>query len=539
MLINLWWKYRNFRRLVQILKVTLGMLWSLALETRLQRNFLSPNRKPLSQVAASPYRHVCHAMEKLGPTFIKLGQFLSARPDLIPKELALELAKLQDKVIPLSVEEVKSQFLKSFGRLPEELFYRFDYEPLAGASIAQVHKGVLKDGREVAVKIQRPALKKMAQEDLSILRNNKHRIARSFPGRLVNIEEVIDDLSRKIQRELDFANEASNMDVFRELLKNADGVIVPEVYWEYTTKEILVMDYIPDVKVEKLSQGARSRAARLLLQSLLIPIFQEGIFHGDPHPGNILFQQDGQIAWVDFGSVGRLDEVFRRRMMALLVAVAQRDAAKVAELTLEWGQVVGPYNPAHLYEDTAVLLDKVSAMGRGPIHLGNLMIGMIDISLTHHIRLPESFLLLGKSLLTGEGQARRLDPDINLMEIALPIANDRLQEQLLPKLEQEEMYLQSLMYRDSLPNFYRQTGQVLANLAQGQQRVVFSHQGLEPLGRSLEKAAQYIVAALIFGILLVAFGAGQFLSGVNLWVAILWVVLIWASILILVKISWR
>lgn len=539
MLIRLWWRYRNLRRLAQILRVALGMLWSLAIETGWRRNFLSPNQKPLGAVPASPYRHVCQAMEKLGPTFIKLGQFLSARPDLIPPELALELEKLQDKVLPLPAEEVRAQFRKSFGMAPEELFCRFDYEPLAGASIAQVHKGVLKDGQEVAVKIQRPSLRNLAQEDLSILRNNKRRIARSFPGRLIDIEEVIDDLSRKILRELDFTNEASNMDIFRGLLRNIAGVTVPVVHWEYTTKEILVMDYIPGVKAEELSREARCRAARLLLQSLLTPIFQEGIFHGDPHPGNILFQGDGQIAWVDFGSVGRLDEAFRRRMLVLLVAVDQRDAAKVAELTLEWGQVVGPYNPSHLYEDTAVLLDKVSGLGKENLDLGNLMLGMMDISLTHHIRLPETFLLLGKTLLAGEGHARRLDPDVNLMEIALPLANAQLQEKLLPKLEQEDLYLQSLIYKDSLPNLYRQTGQVLANLAQGQQRVVFSHQGLEPLGRSLEKAAQYIVTALVFGAVLVTFGTRVTLDGLNPWAIPLGMTVIWLSILVLVKICWK
>ncbi|NLC76841.1 MAG: AarF/ABC1/UbiB kinase family protein [Clostridia bacterium] len=531
MVTRLLWGYRNYRRIGQILRVALGLAWAMFRETRF--------KKPLSSGSANPYRHVRRALEELGPTFIKLGQFLSARPDLIPAELASELAQLQDKVLPLKREEVRQQLSRSFGRAPEEMFRLFDYEPLAAASIAQVHKALLHNGREVAVKIQRPNLQRLAREDLSILRNHKRRIARSFPGRLVDVEEFIDDLGRKIRRELDFTNEAFNMDTFRGILAPIEGVIVPQVHWEYTTKEILVMDYTPGVKPETLSSGERRLAAWLLLRSLLLPVFQEGIFHGDPHPGNILFQPGGRIAWVDFGSVGRLDDAFRRRMMILLVAVAQRDAAKVAELTLEWGQVAGPYNPAHLYEDTAELLERVSRLGKGQVHLGQLMVGMMEISLTHNIKLPESFLLLGRALLAGEGQARRLDPDADLLGAALTLAGSRLQEQLVPKLEQEDFYLKSLIYRESLPTLYRHTGEILANLSRGRQQVVFSHQGLEPLARAVEKAGLYIALGLISGILLVT-SRLQGTDQSNLWPVILGVTgVLWLFTLVLWKITWK
>lgn len=511
---KVWRGYADWWRLAQIVKVGLGVGWAYAREVR---NVHKPVHHGLS---TNPYRHIRQGMEKLGPTFVKLGQFLSARPDLIPPGLAMELAKLQDRVAPMSQEEISLQLLKAFGGPPEALFQDFDYTPLASASIAQVHRAVLPGGQQVVVKIQRPHLRKIAETDLAILRKHELRIARTFPGRLVDIGELIEDLSRKIQRELDFTMEGFNMDIFRKMLMHIPGTIVPQVHWQYTTREILVMDYIPHVKLEELDARERHRAAHLVLKSLLFPIFKEGIFHGDPHPGNILFLPQGQIAWVDFGSVGRLDDTFRRRMSLLLLAVSQRDAGKVAELTLEWGRVVGPYNPARLYEDTAELLDKISGFGNRSIHLGHLIAGMVEISSNHHIKLPENFFLLGKSLLTGEGLAKTLDPNVNFMEIALSVADEHLKEQLVPKLEQERLYLQGLMYKETLPTFYRQIGEVMTNLAQGEQQIIFRHQGLKPLSRSLEKAGQHIFAGLLLGSLIITFGEELARYVTNPWVVI-------------------
>jgi len=498
MVTRIWRGYAHWRRLAQVLKVGLETGWAYARDTR--------SRKA-GRAGGNPYCHLREGLEKLGPTFIKLGQFLSARPDLIPPALALELAQLQDKVAPMPPEDIKAQVVKAFGCPPEAVFRYFDYRPLASASVAQVHRAVLPGGQPVAVKIQRPHLQKIAAQDLAILKKHQRFIARTFPGRLVDLGELIEDLSRKIQRELDFTVEGFHLDVFRRVLAALPGVTVPRVYWEYTTRGILVMDYIAPVRLEALDPAARRRAARLVLDSLLLPIFQEGIFHADPHPGNILFRPGGEVAWVDFGTVGRLDETFRRRMSLLLFAVSQRDAGKVAELTLEWGRVVGPYHPAHLYEDTAELLDRIAGFGSPSVHLGHLMAGMAEISLNHHIKLPENFFLLGKALLTGEGLAKALDPDINFLEIALHIADAHLQEQLVPKLEQETVYLHGLLYKDTLPHFYRQVAEVMANLARGEQQVVFRHEGLTPVIQAVEKAGRYVFAGFLAGALLLA-GAG-------------------------------
>lgn len=511
MVAKLWRRYAHWCRLAQIIKIGLETGWAFAREVRKTNGRRQPGH---------PYRHIRRGMERLGPTFIKLGQFLSARPDLIPAGLAAELAQLQDNVAPVSREEITYQLAKAFGRPPEALFRVFDYRPLASASVAQVHRAVLPGGQEVVVKIQRPHLKKIAQQDLAILRKHERLIARTFPGRVVDLGELIEDLSRKIQRELDFTVEGFNMDVFRRILAPLAGVTVPKVHWEYSTREILVMDYIPHVKPEAMELQARRRAAYLVLHSLLRPIFQEGIFHGDPHPGNILFQPQGEVAWVDFGTVGRLDDTFRRRMALLLFAVSQRDAGKVAELTLEWGRVVGPYHPAHLYEDTAGLLDRISGFGSRSIHLGHLMAGMAEISLNHHIKLPENFFLLGKALLAGEGLAKALDPDINFLEIALSIADAHLQEQLMPRFEQDTIYLQGLIYKDAIPHLYRQVAEVMTNLARGEQQIVFRHEGLAPLSRAMERAGRCIFAGLLLGAVVLAGGHTWLHFLTNPWVLV-------------------
>ncbi|MCK4800326.1 AarF/ABC1/UbiB kinase family protein, partial [Candidatus Parcubacteria bacterium] len=277
------------------------------------------------------------ACEELGPTFVKLGQILSVRPDLIPREFAEEFSKLQDEVSSFSFEEVEEQFKKEFGKSIKELFIEFDKRPVAAASLSQVHKAKLISGETVAVKIQRPNVEKIVETDISILFSLVEFIERrSISGHLFQPVEIIREFSQTVREELDFVNEGHNIGKFRINFRESETVHIPKVYWKLTTKRILTMEFINGIKISKVINSKDSkfdkkvisnRGADMILKQILV----DGFFHGDPHPGNIFIMEDNIIAPIDFGMVGRIEESAMMNMADFLIAAISNDADKVVK----------------------------------------------------------------------------------------------------------------------------------------------------------------------------------------------------------------
>lgn len=439
-------------------------------------------------------------MEDLGPTFVKLGQLLSTRPDLVPLEWAKELARLQDKVEPFPPEKVREQIRFYFGAPPEEVFASFDYQPVAAASIAQVHRARLPDGHEVAVKIQRPGLRKLVEQDLSILRAWLPVLHQSFLGRILNPEEVVQVFARQIGHELDFYREAVTMAAFRRIL-TLEEVVVPRVYWDYCRQGVLTMDFIEGARINDENALAglgadRRYLARLVLKAVLVPFFRDGFFHADPHPGNVLFLPGPQVALLDFGIVGRLDRDFRYETARLMVALARRDVERLLEITLSLGVPTRPINRDRLYEDMAHLMEKVNSLGPA-ITMAQLVNGMVEVSLEHGLRMPGAFFTLGKAVVTAEGLARRLDPDLNIMEVAAPAALDFLGEEVRPHFEGEKVYVGAAEAWRAFSRLPWNVARVIENLAEGRQSTVFIHRGLESLYRMLDVASRRLACGLV------------------------------------------
>ncbi|HET6982454.1 MAG TPA: AarF/UbiB family protein, partial [Myxococcaceae bacterium] len=290
--------------------------------------------------AASTARRFRRMLEDLGPTFVKLGQVLSTRADLLPSEFILELRLLQDSVAPIPLDAVRAQIEAGLGRSPEDAFASIEREPLAAASIAQVHRATTRGGEPVVVKVQRPGIQTQIGSDLQVLRS----LARLLEA---VVEEtgiyspvgIVEEFDRAIREELDFVHEAENVRAFQETHRERKGVRIPRVHDELSSGTVLTLEYFGGVRLleAELSAERRAELARVVLDTAFRQLFEDGLFHADPHPGNFLLLPDGDIGLVDFGLVGRLTKQMREQLVILIVAVALKDSDSVARLLYRIG----------------------------------------------------------------------------------------------------------------------------------------------------------------------------------------------------------
>lgn len=451
---------------------------------------------------------VRNLLQELGPTFVKLGQVASTRPDLLPAELCQQLQGLQDQAGLMAGKEVRDQIQRGLGRPVEELFAFFDWQPLASASIAQVHFAILPSGEKVAVKIKRAGIEQQIQGDLRALERllpyvQKFKVIQET----LDCEQLYQQFQRVIGRELDFAAEGLAAEHFVMLYQECPWPVhLPRVYWEYSSRDILTLEFIAGQKLSKLAEmedrQRKRELARQWLGVFLYPLFNAGIFHADPHPGNVLVDETGQIVLLDFGAVGRFDQQFREQVARLMVALWRQRTDEVVELTLKMGQPRGRVDFYRLFEDLACLLERTRGMGRGRISFAQIIQGMVGIAVQHQIRMPPPFFLLGKALLLAEGLAVRLDPDINILEVAEPLGRQALLR------EWQGWWQEMPRWWGDWQKFNRDLPQqlhvIMDQLAKGEMRFIFHHRNLQWLYDMLEVissrlALSMIVAAITVG----------------------------------------
>ena len=450
------------------------------------------------------------ACEELGPTFVKLGQILSVRPDLIPREFAEEFSKLQDEVPSFSFEEVEEQFKKEFGKSIKELFIEFDKRPVAAASLSQVHKAKLISGETVAVKIQRPNVEKIVETDISILFSLVEFIERrSISGHLFQPVEIIREFSQTVREELDFVNEGHNIGKFRINFRESETVHIPKVYWKLTTKRILTMEFINGIKISKVINSKDSkfdkkvisnRGADMILKQILV----DGFFHGDPHPGNIFIMEDNIIAPIDFGMVGRIEESAMMNMADFLIAAISNDADKVVKILEDMEIVDSEMDLKKIKAEISYFIDKYYNVPLKQLEMGRIIEEIMEIMIQHQIKVPSDLVLLTKALVTVEGVGRELDPDFNMVTRAKPFAN---------KLIRQKYSLSNLFkiggkfteeFFNSLKTFPNEFSYLVRNLRKGKLTISFQHKGLEKLILEIDRASNrlsfsMIISALIIG----------------------------------------
>ncbi|HLG74692.1 MAG TPA: AarF/UbiB family protein [Chloroflexota bacterium] len=366
-------------------------------------------------------RNVREALEELGPTFGKLGQMLSTRPDLIPPELVEELAKLQDAVPPLHEAEVVALMEAEFHLPWEDVFQRLEPEPLAAGTIAQVHRAVLRNGERVVVKVQRPGAEAAITRDLGLLALfSEKAAARPMLNEVVDLPAVIDHLSSSLRRELDFKVEAQNIERMRSVLAPFPRLAVPRVYGELSTSRLLVMEEVQGIPLLDAPAGpARAEAAYQLLESYYQQVLGEGFFHADPHPGNLMWWND-TIYFLDLGMVGELEAELREQLLLALLAFAQEDPEFLAEVLvmLAGGQTMAGFDEQGLRADLAQLVADYRHLTLEELRLGPLIQRMMEISASHQLRLPAGLALAGKAFGQMQLAATSLDPTLDPFAVA-------------------------------------------------------------------------------------------------------------------------
>jgi len=391
-------------------------------------------------------RHLRSALEELGPTFAKLGQVLSTRPDLLPPEFIEELATLQDKVPPLTEEEVVRVMEQELGVPWEDVFDTIDPAPLAAGTIAQVHRATLTGGERVVVKVQRPTAREAIEQDLALLELFAEKVS-DRPGlkQVIDMGAVFEHLSSSLHRELDFRQEASNIGRMAEVLKGYPRLEVPGVFGSLSTSRLLVMEEIQGIPISKAPQGPeRKEAARQLLESYYKQIMVDGFFHADPHPGNLMWWKD-RIYFLDFGMVGEVGADMREQLMLLLMAFWQEDVGFLTDVSLMLAGAIdrSDLDVTKFQEEIGELMAKYRTSSLADIQLGPILQEMTEVSIRHDVPLPASLALTGKALAQMQLATAELDPELDPFDVAGKFLMRQVMTGMGAKLEPKALFYRS------------------------------------------------------------------------------------------------
>ncbi len=513
--------YRHFHRWREILRVLskYGLAEGLS---RLGPEFAKDLIKtPAGDVIA---RHrfetrVRLALVELGPTFVKLGQALSTRPDLVGPALAAELQELQERAPADPPEVVQAILRHELGRPPEEVFARFDPEPLASASIGQVHRARLHDGSPVAVKVQHPDIERKLEVDLDIVLGLAQWAEKVPELADYRPHAVAAEFQRTIRRELDFRREARHIQEFARQFAGNPAVHIPRVYPEYSSRRVLTMEFIEGIKLADTQRLAAAgidleQVARRGAEMYLSMIFAHGYYHADPHPGNLVLMEGNVIGLLDFGMVGRIDERLQEDLAEMLLAVASQDAEHLTSVIVRVGSVPAELDRASLSVDLADFLAHYTTQSLADFDLSAALNELVEIIRRYHVVLPARLALLLKMLVTLDGTGKLLSPRFSLMEVMQPYHRRLLWQRMSPRRQARRMrrwYFETRHFLESLPGGLVD---ILEQIQSGKFDVHLDHRGLEP---SVNRLVLGLLASALFigSALLVATDVPPLLYGVS------------------------
>ncbi|KAA9156850.1 AarF/ABC1/UbiB kinase family protein [Microbacterium lushaniae] len=378
------------------------------------------------------------ALEELGPTFVKLGQLLSTRPDLLPPAYIIELSKLQDAAPPVPAADIRDAIQRELGAEPEDLFAEFEWTPLASASIGQVHAARLEDGTSVVVKVRRPDAVRQVQEDLEILNGLATRVDRAWaPAREYDVRGIVREFSRTLRAELDYSREAHNAERFAAQFADRPEVLIPRVFWERTTSRVLTLERMTGIKINDLAAldaaGVDRRAlARTGADIVLSMVFEHRFFHADPHPGNLFVHPDGRIALIDFGMVGEIDEELRDRFADFLIAFTLRNPDALADALEGVSVTRGNVDRYEFREALRSFVALYSDRSLTEVGFARLAGELLALLREQRLQLPREVALIFKVLMMIEGIGVQLDPQFDLTAVLTPYARRLVRERFAP-----------------------------------------------------------------------------------------------------------
>ena len=507
--------YRHLNRYRQILTVLFkygfgDLVDVLKIERYLEIGFQMISRKRREHVEKlSRAERVRMALEELGPTFIKLGQILSTRPDLIPVEFIEEFSKLQDHVPPFSYTEVAEIVESELGMSPGDMFEHFEETSLAAASIGQVHRARLKDGEEVAVKVQRPGIRKIIEVDLEIMLHLASLMERHLEEFQVNRPaRIVEEFARTIEKEIDYTIEASHIERFSRQFIDDETVYVPKVFRETTTERVLTMEYIDGVKSSEIGRIEKEGLDRKIITArgadlILKQVFDHGFFHADPHPGNIYVLPGNVICYLDFGMMGSINRQTREDFADLVHSVVIRDASRAMRALLVLTEYDEEPDERLLERDLADFMGQHLYQSLKDLQMEKLLKQLMELISRHHLQMPPDLFLMMKALATVEGVGLSLDPDFNMINQATPFIQRIKLEQFHPKRIASDVFRSSTELVRLIQEIPGEVRAILKQMKRGKVKIEFEHRGLEPMLATHDQISNRIAFSIIIASLLI------------------------------------
>jgi ubiquinone biosynthesis protein len=503
--------YRNLDRYRQILTILFKYGFDSLLD-RLNLNsyfesgmqMISRNRRERVE-GLTDYERLRMACEELGPTFIKMGQILSTRSDLIPVDLVRELTKLQDNVPAFPFAQVKEIVEQELCAPLDALFAHFDDIPLAAASIGQVHRARLVTGESVIVKIQRPGIRKTIEVDLEILFHLATLMEKNIEeAEIYRPTRVVDEFARSIEKEINYKIEAQYAERFARQFAGNEAIYIPRIFNETSTGRVLTMEYVDGIKASDIDLLEQAGLDRKLIAArgadvTFEQIFKYGFFHADPHPGNICILPGNVICYLDFGMMGYIDKRSMETFADIIIGYARRDEAAIADAVLRIVEWDDPPDRRALESDIASFIDLYLYKPLKDMHMGEILQELLDLFTRHRLRLPPDIFFMIKAMTEVEGLGLMLDPDFNMIEKVEPFIRDLQMQRIHPKKLMGDFLASSTLLKGVPFELY----DLLRQLKSGKARIGVDHQGLEPLIFGMERSSNRISFALIIAALIV------------------------------------
>jgi ubiquinone biosynthesis protein len=501
--------YKNINRLREILNIAAGqglghIIHSLHLDRHLPISKRAAKDR-LGKTLESRIRIVC---EKLGPTFVKFGQLLSLRADIVPPQLVNELSKLQDRVEPFDFMQVKKIIEEELNGKLEVFFSKVDEKPLASASMAQVHAACLrKTGEMVVIKVQRPEIEDDIARDLDILYNIAVLIEKHIPeSKVYNPIAIVDEFSRTLEKEMDFTYEASAAYKLGRCFNSSGIAVIPKIYFDYSTRKVLVMEKIEGTRISDLKSydtSAKKKIAENMVNAYLKMIFELKYFHADPHPGNLFVLKDKRIGFVDFGMTGRIDDLTLKKLAYLFLVYSGMNLGEKFELYRSIGIVEEDEDNSDYQKEAADFFERYNGYPLNRINVGCAINEFLELSRRHGAKIPKEFIMLGKTLFAIEKIVRELNPKFSFITLGKPFAEGYVKKSLSPS----EIAKQSMKSIAALFGFLKKApvefNDLLVKLKKGKLKIEFEHIGLEPLISEMDKSSNRLTVGFIIGSLII------------------------------------
>lgn len=512
--------YRSARRLQQVVNVFLRHGFGRVIDQIHLGRFIPFSKRlrtfgqwPPLKSPTTPER-LRIAFGELGPTFIKLAQILSARPDLITVPFADEFKKLQDEVPPFPADEAKRIIEEEFKAEIGSVFEWFEEKPVAAASVAQVHRARLRDGSDVIVKIQRPGIRDQIETDLNILAALARLIERNIQeSRFFNPVGIVEEFARTVRKELDFVGEARNCSRFRKNFEGNPDIFIPLVYPDLVTGKVLVMERIDGVRIDSLAgietMGIdRKRLVMASVDAYFKMILEDGFFHADPHPGNIFVLNDGRLAFVDFGIVGRVTPELKETMAKTFLALIRRDFDRLIDLYVELGYFPDDVDidrfRREFKKELMDLLEPFYGLTLKEINLAQYLDTITHIALKHQMQIPAELLLINKAMLIMENIGRELDPDFDFIAVAEPYASRIVKERYSPSKLYDRVGRAAMELNDFVVLFPKQMRQIVRKVLSNDLHLKMTHIGLDRFITDMDRSSNRITFGMIISAILLS-----------------------------------